>query len=69
MYLQIAALGNPEGAQQLQQRLQGEQPHAVRIMNDADVYRVQVGPIAPGQEPQARETLRQAGFPQVFVVR
>ena len=69
VYLQIAALGNPEGAQQLQQRLEGEQPHAVRIMNDADVYRVQVGPIAPSQEPQARETLRQAGFPQVFVVR
>lgn len=69
VYLQIAALGNPEGAQQLQQRLQGEQPHAVRIMSDADVYRVQVGPIMPGQEPQVRETLRQAGFPQVFVVR
>ncbi|MGP9766810.1 septal ring lytic transglycosylase RlpA family protein [Halomonas sp. AOP13-D3-9] len=69
VYLQIAALGNSEGAQQLQQRLQGEQPHAVRIMSDADVYRVQVGPIAPSQEPQARETLRQAGFPQVFVVR
>ena len=69
MYLQIAALGNPEGAQQLQRRLQGEQPHAVRIMSDADVYRVQVGPIAPGQELEARETLRQAGFPQVFVVR
>lgn len=69
VYLQIAALGNPEGAQQLQQRLEGEQPHAVRIMNDADVYRVQVGPITSGQELQARETLRQAGFPQVFVVR
>jgi rare lipoprotein A len=69
VYLQIAALGNPEGAQKLQQRLQGEQPHSVRIMSDADVYRVQVGPIAPGQETQARETLRQAGFPQVFVVR
>ena len=69
VYLQIAALGNPEGAQQLQQRLQGEQPHAVRIMSDADVYRVQVGPIASGQELEARETLRQAGFPQVFVVR
>ncbi|MEH6640538.1 septal ring lytic transglycosylase RlpA family protein [Vreelandella glaciei] len=69
VYLQIAALGNPEGAQQLQQRLQGEQPHDVRIMSDADVYRVQVGPIRPGQETQARETLRQAGFPQVFVVR
>tara|TARA_R110002020_G_scaffold32092_11_gene99120 strand:- start:104 stop:1108 length:1005 start_codon:yes stop_codon:yes gene_type:complete len=69
VYLQIAALGNPEGAQQLQQRLEGEQPHAVRIMSDADVYRVQVGPITPAQETQARETLRQAGFPQVFVVR
>ncbi len=69
VYLQIAALGNPEGAQQLQQRLQVEQPHNVRIMSDADVYRVQVGPINPGQETQARETLRQAGFPQVFVVR
>ncbi|WGI23867.1 septal ring lytic transglycosylase RlpA family protein [Halomonas alkaliantarctica] len=69
VYLQIAALGNPEGAQQLQQRLQHEQPHAVRITSDADVYRVQVGPITPGQETQARETLRQAGFPQVFVVR
>ncbi|WP_235039552.1 septal ring lytic transglycosylase RlpA family protein [Vreelandella profundi] len=69
MYLQIAALGSPEGAQQLQQRLEGEQPHSVRIMNDADMYRVQVGPIAPAQESQAREALRQAGFPQVFVVR
>lgn len=69
VYLQIAALGNSEGAQQLQQRLQVEQPHDVRIMSDADVYRVQVGPIRPGQEIQARETLRQAGFPQVFVVR
>ncbi|MDQ7729898.1 septal ring lytic transglycosylase RlpA family protein [Halomonas sp. SpR8] len=69
VYLQIAALGNPEGAQQLQRRLQGEQPHSVRIMNDASVYRVQVGPIKPGQETQVRETLRQAGFPQVFVVR
>ncbi|EHJ92018.1 RlpA-like lipoprotein [Vreelandella boliviensis LC1] len=69
VYLQIAALGNPEGAQQLQQRLQGEQPHGVRILSDADIYRVQVGPITPSQEPQARETLRQAGFPQVFVVR
>ncbi|MGQ7262656.1 septal ring lytic transglycosylase RlpA family protein [Vreelandella sp. V005] len=69
VYLQIAALGNQEGAQQLQRRLQGEQPHDVRILSSADIYRVQVGPIRPGQETQARETLRQAGFPQVFVVR
>ena len=69
VYLQIAALGNQEGAQQLQRRLQGEQPHDVRILSSADIYRVQVGPIRPAQETQARETLRQAGFPQVFVVR
>tara|TARA_R110002012_G_scaffold19515_7_gene70430 strand:- start:2485 stop:3495 length:1011 start_codon:yes stop_codon:yes gene_type:complete len=69
IYLQIAALGNPEGAQQLQQRLQVEQPLDVRIMSDAEVYRVQVGPLSADQEAQARETLRQAGFPQVFVVR
>lgn len=69
VYLQIAALGNQAGAEQLQQRLQGEQPHGVRIMNDADVYRVQVGPMQSSQELQARETLRQAGFPQAFVVR
>lgn len=69
VYLQIAALGNQQGAQQLQQRLEDEQPHSVRIMNDANMYRVQVGPISPAQETQAREALRQAGFPQVFVVR
>ncbi|MEA2119316.1 septal ring lytic transglycosylase RlpA family protein [Halovibrio sp. HP20-50] len=69
VYLQIAALGNPEGAQTLQQRLEGAQPHAVRIVSDSDIYRVQVGPFNPGQEAKARETLRQAGFPQAFVVR
>jgi rare lipoprotein A len=28
-----------------------------------------VGPVSPQQETQAREELRRAGFPQVFVVR
>lgn len=69
VYLQIAALGNAEGAQTLQQRLEDAQPHAVRIVSGTDVYRVQVGPLNPGQESTARETLRQAGFPQAFVVR
>lgn len=69
IYLQIAALGSAEGAQQLQQRLAGELPHGVRVKSDADVHRVQVGPVNPGQETQAREELRRAGFPQVFVVR
>ncbi|GGC97278.1 septal ring lytic transglycosylase RlpA family protein [Vreelandella lutescens] len=69
IYLQIAALGSVEGAQQLQQRLTGELPHGVRIKSEADVHRVQVGPVSPGQEVQARAELRRAGFPQVFVVR
>ncbi|PAU71099.1 septal ring lytic transglycosylase RlpA family protein [Vreelandella alkaliphila] len=69
IYLQIAALGSEEGAQQLQQRLVSELPHKVRVMSDADVHRVQVGPVSPNQETQAREELRRAGFPQVFIVR
>ncbi|GEN29354.1 endolytic peptidoglycan transglycosylase RlpA [Halovibrio variabilis] len=69
VYLQIAALGNPDGAQALQQRLEDAQPHAVRVVSDTDIYRVQVGPLNPGQASTARETLRQAGFPQAFVVR
>ena len=69
IYLQIAALGSEEGAQQLQQRLVSELPHKVRVMSDADVHRVQVGPVSPKQETQAREELRRAGFPQVFIVR
>ncbi|UXZ55908.1 septal ring lytic transglycosylase RlpA family protein [Halomonas sp. 7T] len=69
VYLQIAALGSAEGAEQLQRRLQGELSHSVRVMSDADVHRVQVGPVIPAQEAQAREALRHAGFPQVFVVK
>lgn len=69
VYLQIAALGSAEGAEQLQRRLQGELAHSVRVMSDADVHRVQVGPVMPTQETRAREELRHAGFPQVFVVK
>lgn len=69
IFLQIAALGSAEGAQQLQQRLAEELPHGVRVKSEADVHRVQVGPVSPGQEGQARAELRRAGFPQVFVVR
>ena len=69
VYLQVAALGSAEGAQQLQQRLSDELPRGVRVQSEADVHRVQVGPVSPSQETQAREELRRAGFPQVFVVR
>ncbi|UDM05788.1 MULTISPECIES: septal ring lytic transglycosylase RlpA family protein [unclassified Halomonas] len=69
IFLQIAALGTAEGAQQLQQRLSGELAHGVRVKSEAEVHRVQVGPVSPAQENQAREDLRRAGFPQVFIVR
>ncbi|MGP9798062.1 septal ring lytic transglycosylase RlpA family protein [Halomonas sp. 86] len=68
-YLQIAALGSADSARKLSQRLTDELPHSVRVMNEANVHRVQVGPVTPAQETQAREALRQAGFPQVFIVR
>ncbi|MFG6667437.1 septal ring lytic transglycosylase RlpA family protein [Halomonas sp. HNIBRBA4712] len=69
IFLQIAALGSEESARELQQRLGGELLHSVRVMSDANVHRVQVGPMAPAQEQQARAALNQAGFPQAFVVR
>lgn len=69
IYLQIAALGSEEGARALQQRLGDELLHSVRVISDSDVHRVQVGPMAPSQEQQARAALNQAGFSQVFVVR
>jgi rare lipoprotein A len=69
IFLQIAALGTAEGAQQLQQRLSGELAHGVRVKSEAEVHRVQVGPVSPAQENQAREDLRRAGFPHVFIVR
>ncbi|SJN11964.1 Rare lipoprotein A precursor [Halomonas citrativorans] len=68
-YLQIAALESADSARKLSQRLKNELPHSVRVMNEANVHRVQVGPVTPAQETQAREALRQAGFPQVFIVR
>ncbi|WP_447556101.1 septal ring lytic transglycosylase RlpA family protein [Vreelandella sp. EE22] len=69
IYLQIAALGSEESARQLEQRLGDELLHSVRVLSDGDIHRVQVGPMAPGQEQQARTALSRAGFSQVFVVR
>ncbi|MDR5899660.1 septal ring lytic transglycosylase RlpA family protein [Halomonas vilamensis] len=70
MYLQIAALGSAESADRLKQQLQSELDHNVRITSEADVYRVQVGPIRRQQDEQSlRESLRQAGFPQAFIVK
>jgi rare lipoprotein A len=70
VYLQIAALGSAESADQLKKQLQSELRHDVRVTNEADVYRVQVGPVRRQQDEQLlRESLRQAGFPQAFIVK
>lgn len=69
-YLQIAALGSAESADQLKLQLQRELRHDVRVTSEADVYRVQVGPVSRQQDEQLlRKSLRQAGFPQPFIVR
>ncbi|MGM0825781.1 MAG: septal ring lytic transglycosylase RlpA family protein [Pseudomonadota bacterium] len=69
VYLQIAALGNAQTAQQLQSRLNEELAHEVRVQERDDVYRVQVGPVAADQETAARKALHDAGFTDVFIVR
>lgn len=69
VFLQIAALGSAQTAQQLQSRLDEELPHEVRVQERDDVYRVQVGPVAADQETAARKALHDAGFTDVFIVR
>ena len=69
-YLQVAALGSQENAEQLRQQLANRINHGVRVTSDEDLHRVQVGPVRHAQEEQAlRDTLRQAGYPQVFIVK
>ncbi|XKH61786.1 septal ring lytic transglycosylase RlpA family protein [Halomonas sediminis] len=70
VYLQIAALASSDSARELRDRLESELSHPVRVTSDADMHRVQVGPVDnENSMVLLRETLRQAGFPQVFVVR
>lgn len=69
VYLQIAALGSAQTAQQLQSRMNAELAHEVRVQERDDVYRVQVGPVAADQETAARKALHDAGFTDVFIVR
>lgn len=69
-YLQVAALGDQANAEQLRQQLENRLSHAVRVNSDEDLHRVQVGPVRHAQEEQTlRDTLRQAGYPQVFIVK
>ncbi|MDN6179653.1 MAG: septal ring lytic transglycosylase RlpA family protein [Halomonas subglaciescola] len=70
VYWQVAALESEQGAAKLKRRLAGELDQPVRVAEDAGVYRVQVGPVAPGADDAAlRDSLRNAGFPQAFIVR
>jgi len=69
-YLQVAALSDRGSATQLKRQLENHLGQKVRITDDGGVYRVQVGPVAHQQEALAlRKTLRQAGYPQVFIVK
>ena len=69
-YLQVAALGDQANAEQLRQQLENRLSHGVRVTSDAGLHRVQVGPVRYAQEEQAlRDSLRQAGYPQVFIVK
>lgn len=69
LYLQIAALGNSQNAQQMRSQLSNAISHDVRVNEDGDVYRVQVGPVTADQEGDARKALHDAGFTDVFIVR
>lgn len=69
-YLQVAALSDRGSATQLKRQLESRLDQNVRIADDGGVYRVQVGPVGHQQEELAlRETLRQAGYPQAFIVK
>jgi len=69
-YLQVAALGDQANAEQLRQKLENRLGHGVRVASGAGLHRVQVGPVRHAHEEQAlRDTLRQVGYPQVFIVK
>ncbi|WP_085919274.1 septal ring lytic transglycosylase RlpA family protein [Halomonas sp. CSM-2] len=69
VYLQIAALGDSQNAQKMRSELSNTISHDVRVNQDDDIYRVQVGPVAADQESDARKALHDAGFTDVFIVR
>lgn len=69
-YLQVAALSDQDSAMQLKRQLENRHDHSVRIAGDEGVYRVQVGPLDGQQQELAlRESLRQAGYSQIFIVK
>ncbi|MDR5858268.1 septal ring lytic transglycosylase RlpA family protein [Halomonas eurihalina] len=69
IYLQVAALGSPDNAEALKDRLEGALSQPVRIASTAGLYRVQVGPLKhAGQVDPVRGQLSREGFDKAFVV-
>ncbi|WP_240184230.1 MULTISPECIES: septal ring lytic transglycosylase RlpA family protein [unclassified Halomonas] len=69
IYIQVAALGSADSAQDLKADLETRLNQQVRVASAAGLHKVQVGPLASrGQAEPVRERLRQAGFAQTFVV-
>ncbi len=69
-YLQVAALSDHSRAKQLKRQLESLLGQRIRISDEDGIYRVQVGPVHHEREELVlRETLRQAGYPQAFIVR
>lgn len=69
IYLQVAALGSAENAQQLRSRLQASLSQPVRVTTERGLHRVQVGPLDdPRQADPLQAELRRAGYAQAYVV-
>lgn len=69
VYLQVAALGSAAGAEALKARLESEVSQPVRVSSDANLHRVQVGPLTDNSQLEPlRDELRRAGYAQAFVV-
>lgn len=69
VYLQVAALGSPSSAETLKSRLQNDLNQPVRVASDANVHRVQVGPLSDVSRVEPlRDELRRAGFEQTLVI-
>lgn len=69
VYLQVAALGSAEGAEQLRQRLEDQLGGSARVQQYHGIYRVQAGPYANiNDAQQARSTLAQMGYANPITV-
>ena len=69
VYIQVAALGSADSAAALKSTLESRLDESVRVASAAGLHKVQIGPFAGrSQAESVRQTLRQVGYPQTFVV-